>query len=230
MRRRPREPRSRSRPGSVPAEGAPWGQPTAWGSHGSRRPVVFCLRQSPFPTGTELQHHSPPKPFGDPAGGYIHSIKLRKASAREETPRAHLCGQGQGQGQGRRLPSGPRSHCCLGTRLPVGVEQFLPPASRMCPYCQCTVRTPAGLDRRLACYQQTQRGTGVSRIGPNADWRAEGKGRVHVASLHCRVPGQVAHSQWDQRPVSRPLRPRLGVRRHRYRTSYLLTDIKSRYR
>lgn len=157
MRWRPRESRSRSRPGSVPAEGGSLGPAHSLGAAQLATALGILLTSITIKQAPSCNAILLPNLLVDPVDEYIQS-SFRKT----QTVKKSLGPVPAARASDTRLPSGPRSHCCRGAGLPAGMGKF----SLLLPECALTarapqtafVRTPAGLDGRLTCHQRTPRG------------------------------------------------------------------------
>lgn len=179
---RPRGSRTRSRPGSVPADGLRGASPqpggcTARDNAWYSADVTLYLKY----LGTSRKRHSTSKPVRRSCG-LIYLITFQKDSASEKIHRAPLCCKSA-------------TSVCPAGHVPtavLGQGVVLSPASRTRPYCQFTSKSLRANTCRArqvpslspACLAET----GISRMGPNADWWPEGTSRMKAASCHCRVP------------------------------------------
>lgn len=167
VRWRPRESRSRSRPGSVPAEGGSLGPAHSLGAAQLATALGILLTSITIKQAPSCNAILLPNLLVDPVDEYIQSSFRKTQTVKKSLGPAPAARAGD-----TRLPSGPRSHCCRGAGLPAGMGKFSP-ASRMCSYCPYTsafVRTPAGLDGRLTCHQRTPRGQVSVALAQMPDW------------------------------------------------------------
>lgn len=179
---RPRGSRTRSRPGSVPADGLRGASPqpggcTARDNAWYSADVTLYLKY----LGTSRKRHSTSKPVRRSCG-LIYLITFQKDSASEKIHRAPLC---------CKLATS----VCPAGHVPtavLGQGVVLSPASRTRPYCQFTsksLRANTCRARQVPSLSPAYLAeTGISRMGPNANWWPEGTSRMKAASCHCRVP------------------------------------------